>query len=147
MSLVSFVIPCYRSENTITAVVDEIRRSMPALPQYEYEIVLVNDCAPDKTLDVISALALNDEHITAIDLAKNFGQNAALMCGMSHAKGDIIICLDDDGQTPAEEAGKLLAKLEEGYDVVYASYEHKQHSNFRNFGTRLNNLMNEVMLG
>lgn len=147
MSLVSFVIPCYRSEHTITAVVDEIRQTMPALPQYDYEIVLVNDCAPDKTLDVISALALSDEHITAVDLAKNFGQNAALMCGMSHAKGDIIICLDDDGQTPAEDAGKLLAKLEEGYDVVYASYEHKQHSNFRNFGTRLNNLMNEVMLG
>ena len=114
MSLVSFVIPCYRSEHTNTAVVDEIRQTMPALPQYDYEIVLVNDCAPDKTLDVISALALSAEHITAVDLAKNFGQNAALMCGMSHAKGDIIICLDDDGQTPAEDAGKLLAKLEEG---------------------------------
>lgn len=147
MSLVSFVIPCYRSERTITLVVDEIRRSMPALPQYEYEIVLVNDCAPDNTLGVISQLALEDEHITAVDLAKNFGQNAALMCGMSHAKGDIIVCLDDDGQTPADEVGKLLNKLEEGYDVVYASYEHKQHSGFRNFGTRLNNLMNEIMLG
>lgn len=120
---------------------------MPALPQYDYEIVLVNDCSPDSTFSVISKLAENNERITAVDLAKNFGQNAALMCGMSHAKGDIIICLDDDGQTPAEDAGKLLAKLEEGYDVVYASYEHKQHSNFRNFGTRLNNLMNEVMLG
>ena len=147
MSLVSFVIPCYRSERTITLVVDEIRRSMPALPQYEYEMVLVNDCAPDNTLGVISQLALEDEHITAVDLAKNFGQNAALMCGMSHAKGDIIVCLDDDGQTPADEVGKLLNKLEEGYDVVYASYEHKQHSGFRNFGTRLNNLMNEIMLG
>lgn len=147
MSLVSFVIPCYRSEHTITAVVDEVRQTMPALPQYDYEIVLVNDCSPDSTFSVISKLAENNERITAVDLAKNFGQNAALMCGMSHAKGDIIICLDDDGQTPAEDAGKLLAKLEEGYDVVYASYEHKQHSNFRNFGTRLNNLMNEVMLG
>lgn len=147
MSLVSFVIPCYRSEHTITAVVDEIGQTMPALPQYDYEIVLVNDCSPDSTFSVISKLAENNERITAVDLAKNFGQNAALMCGMSHAKGDIIICLDDDGQTPAEDAGKLLAKLEEGYDVVYASYEHKQHSNFRNFGTRLNNLMNEVMLG
>ncbi len=147
MSLVSFVIPCYRSEHTITAVVDEIVQTMPALPQYDYEIVLVNDCSPDSTFSVISKLAENNERITAVDLAKNFGQNAALMCGMSHAKGDIIICLDDDGQTPAEDAGKLLAKLEEGYDVVYASYEHKQHSNFRNFGTRLNNLMNEVMLG
>lgn len=147
MKLVSFVIPCYRSENTITAVVEEIRRTMPALTQYNYELLLVNDCSPDGTFEVIKKLAQEDEHISAIDLAKNFGQNAALMCGISHAAGDIIICMDDDGQTPADEAGKLLSKLEEGYDVVYASYEHKQHSSFRNFGTRLNNLMNEVMLG
>jgi len=147
MALVSFVIPCYRSAKTIGLVVDELRRTMPALPEYEYELLLVNDCSPDNTLDVISALAHEDEHITAVDLAKNFGQNAALMCGMSHARGDVIICMDDDGQTPAEEAGKLLKKLEEGYDVVYASYEHKKHSLFRNFGTRMNNLMNEVMLG
>lgn len=147
MPLVSFVIPCYRSENTVTKVVDEIRGAMPALDGYDYEIILVNDCSPDNTLDVIAGLAQADEHITAVDLAKNFGQNAALMCGMSHARGDIVVCLDDDGQTPANEVGKLLKKLEEGYDVVYASYEHKQHSSFRNFGTRLNNLMNEVMLG
>lgn len=147
MALVSFVIPCYRSALTIGRVVEELGSAMEKLPRYEYEIVLVNDCSPDNTLEVISRLALEDEHITAVDLAKNFGQNAALMCGMSHAKGDVIICLDDDGQTPAEEAGKLIEKLEEGYDVVYASYEHKQHSGFRNFGTRLNNLMNEIMLG
>jgi len=147
MSLVSFVIPCYRSERTITAVVEEIRQGMQSLSQYDYEIVLVNDCSPDNTLSVISSLAKADEHITAVDLAKNFGQNAALMCGMSHSAGDIVICLDDDGQTPAIEAAKLIEKLEEGYDVVYASYDHKQHSDFRNFGTRLNNLMNEIMLG
>lgn len=147
MSLVSFVIPCYRSEHTITAVVDEVRRTMPALSQYDYEIVLVNDCSPDNTFSVISGLAENDERITAVDLAKNFGQHAALMAGFHHCAGDIIVCLDDDGQTPANEVGKLLSKLEEGYDVVYASYESKQHSSFRNWGTKLNNKMTEIMLG
>lgn len=147
MSLVSFVIPCYRSEHTITAVVDEVRHTMPALPQYDYEIVLVNDCSPDNTFSVISGLAENDERITAVDLAKNFGQHAALMAGFHHCAGDIIVCLDDDGQTPANEVGKLLYKLEEGYDVVYASYESKQHSSFRNWGTKLNNKMTEIMLG
>ena len=147
MSLVSFVIPCYRSEHTITAVVDEVRRTMPALSQYDYEIVLVNDCSPDNTFSVISGLAENDERITAVDLAKNFGQHAALMAGFHHCAGDIIVCLDDDGQTPANEVGKLLYKLEEGYDVVYASYESKQHSSFRNWGTKLNNKMTEIMLG
>ena len=147
MSLVSFVIPCYRSENTISGVVEEIRRTMPTLPQYEYEIVLVNDCSPDNTFAVISELARNDSRITAVDLARNFGQHAALMSGFHHAAGDIVVCLDDDGQTPADEVGKLLEKIEEGYDVVYASYEHKQHSPFRNWGSRVNAKMTEIMLG
>ena len=147
MQLVSFVIPCYRSEHTVTSVVDEVRRTMPTLPQYDYEIVLVNDCSPDGTFRVIRELAENDARITAVDLAKNFGQHAALMAGFHHCAGDIIVCLDDDGQTPADEVGKLLSKLEEGYDVVYASYDHKQHASWRNWGTKLNNKMTEIMLG
>jgi len=147
MQLVSFVIPCYRSAHTITAVVDEVRRTMPTLPDYDYEIILVNDASPDDTFAVISELARNDARITAVDLAKNFGQHAALMAGFHHCRGDIIVCLDDDGQTPADEVGKLLEKLEEGYDAVYASYEHKQHASWRNWGTKINNKMTEIMLG
>ena len=147
MKLVSFVIPCYCSTHTIGAVVEEIRGAMQALPQYAYEIILVNDCSPDSTFETLKALASTDEHVTAIDLARNFGQQSAIMAGLSHSSGDYAVCLDDDGQTPADEVGKLLAKLEEGYDVVYASYEHKQHSRFRNWGTRVNNKMTEIMLG
>ena len=61
--------------------------------------------------------------------------------------GDIFVCLDDDGQTPAAEVGKLLAGLEAGSDVVYARYEHKQHSTFRNLGSKVNELMTRVILG
>ena len=148
MKLVSFVIPCYHSAHTIGAVVEEIRRTMPTLPDYDYEIILVNDCSPDDTFDVISALAREDGHITAVDLTRNFGQHGALMAGFHHCAGDVVVCLDDDGQTPADEVGKLLARLEEGYDVAYASYGHnKQHSVFRNFGSWLNGKMTEIMLG
>ena len=147
MKLVSFVIPCYCSTHTIGAVVEEIRSAMQVLPQYAYEIILVNDCSPDDTFETLRALANTDEHVTAIDLARNFGQQSAIMAGLSHSSGDYAVCLDDDGQTPADEVGKLLQKLEEGYDVVYASYEHKQHSKFRNWGTRINNKMTEIMLG
>ena len=147
MKLVSFIIPCYRSELTIGAVTEEIKSSMAMLDGYDYEIVLVNDSSPDGTFKTISALAENDRRITAVDLAKNFGQHAALMCGMRHSKGDVIVCLDDDGQTPANEVGKLLEKIVAGYDVVYASYDDKQHSGFRNFGSKLNALMTEIMLG
>ena len=147
MSKVSFVIPCYRSSKTIGGVVNEIESTMAQLA-YEYEIILVNDSSPDDTFAVISALAEADGHITAVDLAKNFGQHAALMSGISHSAGDFVVCLDDDGQTPANEVGKLLARLEQDdCDVAMASYEHKQHSAFRNFGTKLNNRMTEIMLG
>ncbi len=145
--LVSFVIPCYRSAQTIGRVVEEIDTTMKGLSGYEYEIVLVNDASPDDTFEVIRALCAKRNDICGVNLARNFGQHAALMAGFRHARGDVVICLDDDGQTPADEAGKLLAKLEEGYDVVYAKYTHKQHSLFRNFGSRVNELMTRVMLG
>lgn len=146
MKTVSFVIPCYRSAKTIGAVTAEIADTMAELTQYDYEIVLVNDCSPDDTFMVIRALAEKNKKIAAVDLAKNFGQHAALMCGMRRATGDYIVCLDDDGQTPADEVGKLLEKLEEGYDVAYASYADKQESGFRQFGSLVNRRMTEIML-
>lgn len=147
MSLVSYVIPCYRSEKTLPKVIEEIVQTMTTLSQYEYEIILVNDSSPDGTRETIRALCNQYTNIKGIDLAKNFGQHAALMAGMRFAKGDVVVCLDDDGQTPADEVGKLLGKLEEGYDAVYACYGKKKHSLFRNFGSKVNELMTRVMLG
>lgn len=145
--LVSFVIPCYRSQATLPDVVEEIQETMDKVKKYDYEIILVNDCSPDQTFDTIKRLCEEKEHITGIDLARNFGQHSALMAGFHYVKGDIVICLDDDGQTPANEADKLLEKLEEGADVVYAKYQHKHHSGFRNWGSHVNELMTRVMLG
>lgn len=147
MKKVSFVIPCYRSAATICGVVEEIENAMAGLKQYEYEIVLVNDCSPDDTFEVIRKLCSEKAYIKGIDFAKNFGQHAALMAGLRQAAGDYAVCMDDDGQTPADEVDKLLLKLEEGYDAVYASYAHKRHSLFRNLGSRVNELMTRIMLG
>jgi len=148
MKKVSFCIPCYKSEQTLTKVVDEIRTSMEEISdKYEYEIILVNDASPDGTFNVISKLVDTYPNITGIDLAKNFGQHAALMAGFAHVTGDILVCLDDDGQTPANEVYKLLDKIEEGADVVYARYDHKKHSLFRNFGSFINEKMTEFLLG
>jgi len=147
MQRISFVIPCYRSALTIEKVVKEIEDTMPYLPEYDYEIVLVNDSSPDDTFKVISRIALENEKVLAINLARNFGQHAALMAGFRHTTGDRVVALDDDGQTPADEVGKLIEKLEEGYDVCYAKYDHKKHSVFRNFGSKVNERMTRVMLG
>ena len=144
---VSFVIPCYRSEQTLEGVVREIEETMLNIGRYEYEICLVNDCSPDNTANVIKRLCEEKSYIHGLSFSKNFGQHAALMAGFRAAEGDIVVCLDDDGQTPACEVGKLLDKIEEGFDAVYAKYDHKQHSGFRNFGSRVNDLMTRVMLG
>lgn len=146
MKKISFVIPCYRSAMTIEGVIKEIRETMQTL-SYTYEVILVNDFPMDQTFDVIKALAKTYDNIVGVNLAKNFGQHAALMAGFGYCTGDIVVCLDDDGQTPADEVGKLLEKIEEGYDVVYAKYEHKQHSLFRNFGSKVNELMARFMIG
>ena len=144
--LVSFVIPCYKSALTIEGVVKEITGAMAAEPAYEYEIILVNDCSPDDTFEVIRRICQSDERVKGVNLSKNFGQHAALMAGFAQTKGDLVVCLDDDGQTPADEVDKLLNKLEEGFDAVYASYEHKQHSAFRNLGSKVNELNLSVFL-
>lgn len=144
--LVSFVIPCYRSADTIGRVVEEIGAAMESLEKYEYEVILVNDCSPDDTFGAIRRLAEADSRVTGVNLARNFGQHAALMAGFHQVKGDILVCLDDDGQTPADEVGKLLAALEDGADVAYAKYENKHHSKFRNFGSRVNDWMLCFML-
>ena len=143
---VSFVIPCYRSEHTLPGVVAEIEDTMRTLEQYQYDILLINDCSPDHTFEVIRKLCQEDSHIKGIDFARNFGQHSALMAGLRYSDGDYVVCLDDDGQTPADEAGKLLAALEEGYDAVYAKYDHKQHSKFRNLGSSVNEHMTRIML-
>lgn len=146
MKKISFVIPCYRSEKTLPAVVKEIQDKLNTMPEFTYDIFLVNDCSPDNTLEVIRGLCEQYDNIKGISFSKNFGQHAALMAGLRHSDGDYVVCLDDDGQTPADEVDKLIAKLEEGFDAVYAKYDHKQHSSFRNLGSKVNELMLRVML-
>lgn len=147
MKKVSYVIPCYRSEKTLPSVIEEIKETMHKLNQYAYEVILVNDSSPDNTWETIQSICAEKDNITGINLSKNFGQHAALMAGMRESVGDYVICLDDDGQTPANEVGKLLDALEDGCDAVYAKYGNKKHSAFRNLGSRVNDLMTRVMLG
>lgn len=148
MQKISFVIPCYRSEQTLGKVVAEIKDKMTGMSdRYGYEIILVNDGSPDDTYGVIKTIASDMDNVLGIDLARNFGQHAALMAGLRSVSGDVVVCLDDDGQTPASEVDKLLDAIEDGADVVYARYAHKKHSLFRNFGSFLNEKMTQFLLG
>ena len=147
MQLLSFVIPCYRSEKSIGTVIEKIVATVKQDGRYDYEIICVNDASPDGTLKVLEDIAAQDPKVTVIDLARNFGQHSALMAGFNYVDGDIIVCLDDDGQTPPEQMFRLIDKLGEGYDLVSAKYPKKRESPFRLLGSWLAARMGEFFVG
>lgn len=141
----SFVIPCYRSEKTVMTVVDEIEETVVKRPEFDYEIILVNDGSPDNVWSIIEKRAKEDEHVIGINLAKNFGQHCALMAGYNQTTGDYVVSLDDDGQTPANAMFDLIDKLEEGFDIVYASYPETHQNAFRRWGSDFAKKMSDFM--
>lgn len=142
----SFVIPCYRSEDTIRVVIEEISAVMQKANNYDYEIITVNDCSPDRVLAVLEQLAEENLHVKVIDFAKNMGKGSAVLAGFAAANGDIIVSLDDDGQCPVDQTLNLIAPLENGYDVSIARYPHKKQSALKNFGSHVNALMARILL-
>lgn len=142
----SVVIPCYGSANTIEDVVYEVVQTIEKRDN-EYEIILVNDSSPDNVWGKIKELSVKYKNVKGICLSRNFGQHSALMAGYRKSSGDIVISMDDDGQTPADELYKLVDRLDDGYDVVYATYDNKKHSGIRNFGSKINDFMCEKLLG
>ena len=147
MRKLSFVIPCYRSADSISQVVHEIIKTVESDARFEYEIICINDCSPDNTYQVLKQLSQENLKIKVIDLSRNFGQHSALMAGFNHVTGDIIVCLDDDGQNPPSEMFKLIDKLDEGYDLVSAKYSKKKHSLFRKIGTKISFAMSSYLVG
>ena len=147
MKIVSFVIPCYNSEKFIQNTVEDLQNAINRdFSEYKAEIILINDSSKDKTESKIEEIAKHSTNVITIDMAKNFGQHGAIFAGLAQAKGDIIICLDDDGQTPPDEAIKLVNALDENTDVVYARYKNKKHNKFRNFGSKVNDYMAQSLL-
>lgn len=142
--LISIVIPCYKSEKTIERVVDEIRSTIQAVKEYDYQIVLVNDYPFDNTFSVIEKICEQDKKVVGVNLSRNFGQAAAKMAGVSCTKGDVVVFMDDDGQHPASGIIPLANKIMEGYDVVYAYFRNKQHSGFKKITSNINAKLAEI---
>lgn len=146
MKKLSFVIPCYQSEKTIAGVVSEAIATVEADGRYDYEIICVNDHSPDNTFCVLKEIAQNVK-VKVLDLSRNFGQHSALMAGFHYVTGDIVVCLDDDGQTPPKKMFELIDKLEEGYDLVSARYTEQKRSLFRKIGTKISFAMSSYLVG
>ena len=141
----SFVIPLYRSAETIGAVVRAIEELRI---EGGHEIVLVNDGSPDATGEVCRALVKAAKvPIIFIEHARNYGEHNAVLTGWRHARGAHLVNLDDDGQNPPAEAVRLWRHAREsGLDVVFGHYAVKQHSAWRNVGSWFTNRMTDWAL-
>jgi glycosyltransferase involved in cell wall biosynthesis len=145
MRELSIVIPTYNSAASIQFLVEAM---IDQTPLASYEIILVDDGSRDGTGQRILELAKRHPDIVrSILLSKNFGEHQAVMAGLNHASGDYAVIMDDDFQNPPQEALRLLDKAKkDGLDVVYGVYQRKQHSLYRNLGSKLNDWMANILI-
>jgi len=138
----SIVIPIFNSENAITEL---CKRIVDALPGVSYELILVNDGSADGSWKIVGEISRKG-CCTGINLRKNTGQDNAIMAGLSYAKGNFVVIMDDDLQHNPFDIPALLAKCKEGYDVCYANFHRKKQSWWKNIGSRLNGELAVLLL-
>ncbi|MFV0528659.1 MAG: glycosyltransferase family 2 protein [Lachnospiraceae bacterium] len=148
MTLYSVVVPVYNSERTLHELYIRIKNVFDVTLSMDFELLLVDDGSKDRSFAVMEELHQADSRVKIIQMAKNFGQHPALLCGFSYAKGDFIITMDDDLQHPPEELPKLITALNEreDVDVIIAKYEGRKHNVIRRLGTRLSVYATSKML-
>ncbi|MBQ3479796.1 MAG: glycosyltransferase [Clostridia bacterium] len=146
MKIISFVIPCYNSQSTIGDVLDELKAKMTERPEYDYEIVTVNDRSPDRVIDVLERRAAEDAHIKVVDFAKNAGKHVAILAGYNYAQGDYVVSLDDDGQCPVDRLWDLIKPLEDGHDMAMAKYDEVNEKGYKRLGSWTNHKVSQLLL-
>jgi undecaprenyl-phosphate 4-deoxy-4-formamido-L-arabinose transferase len=142
----SIVVPVYNSEQSLPFLVAALSE---AFADYgaPIELILVNDGSRDQSWAVVQDLVARHAWITGIDLMRNYGQHNALLCGIRAARQPVIVTMDDDLQHPPAEIHKLLAKLEEGYDVVYGTPQKEQHGLLRDLASQVTKLALQSAMG
>ena len=143
---ITVIVPVYNSQETLNALLD---RMTPMLQETQsvFEVILVNDGSRDKSWSVIENLKGKYPFIVAYDMMRNYGQHNALLCGIRNARFDKIVTLDDDLQNPPEEVPKMLAKLAEGFDVVYGKPQAMQHGLWRNLASKITKALLQKAMG
>jgi glycosyltransferase involved in cell wall biosynthesis len=143
---ISVVVPVYGSETILPELVQRLGNALVRLTS-NYELILVNDSSPDRSWDVICKLADRNSWIHPINLMRNYGQHNALLCGIRASQYDVIVTLDDDLQHPPEEIHKLLAKLAQGFDVVYGTPEREEHGFLRDLASLTTKMALQNVMG
>jgi glycosyltransferase involved in cell wall biosynthesis len=145
MTPISIVIPVYNSESTLRELHQRLSSVLAALG--DYEIIFVDDGSRDRSWEVLEQLAGLDRRVTGLRMGRNYGQHPALLAGVRAATGAVVVTLDDDLQNPPEEIPKLLARLEQGNDVVYGTPEAMQHRAARNLASWTTKLALQAIMG
>jgi glycosyltransferase involved in cell wall biosynthesis len=114
---VSVIVPVFNEEESLPELYRELRAILDREP-WDGEIIMVDDGSSDRSASIISEIAKSDPRVRLVAFARNFGQTAAILAGIDHATGDVLIPMDADLQNDPEDIPKLLEKLDEGYDVV-----------------------------
>lgn len=118
MSKYSVIVPAYNEEKSLQLFYDAVTPLFESL-QEEYELIFVNDGSTDETKTILNRLAEEDNRVKVCHFSRNFGQQAALLCGLEQSSGDAVIAMDADLQDPPEVALEMIAKWKEGYDIVH----------------------------
>ena len=149
MPLYSVVVPVYNSEHTLEELHDRLDKVFADVIKQPFELILVDDGSKDRSFEIMTQLRERDKRVKIIQMAKNFGQHPALLCGFTHVKGDFVITMDDDLQHPPEEIPKLVNVMNERDDVdaIIASYEGRKHNFIRRLGTKVSVDATSKMLG
>ena len=143
---VSVIVPVYKGADTLDALVQRVGKVLPKVAK-KYELILVNDGSPDNSWEVIARLAKTHGWVHGMQLLRNYGQHNATLCGIRAARYEVIVTLDDDLQNPPEEIPVLLAKLEEGYDVVYGAPQKVRQNVWRNLASQVIRLVLRNVMG
>lgn len=142
---ISVVVPVYNSEASLPLL---IQRLQPVLKDFQpAEVILVNDGSRDGSWAVVEDLVARFDFVRGIDLMRNYGQHNSLLCGIRAVRGNIIVTMDDDMQNPPEEIPLMIAKLREGYDVVYGTPERETHGFLRDMASRITKLALQSAMG
>lgn len=134
----SIVSPCYGAPTLLRELVRRITETVAQLTD-SYEIILVEDCSPDNSRDIIRELCAQDSHVKGVFLSRNFGQQSALNAGYDTAKGDYVVTLDCDLQNPPSQIRDLFLKAKEGYDIVFATRRNRPDNFFMTQGSHVFN--------
>lgn len=147
--LYSIVVPVYNSAATLDELYNRIRSVFEKVIGEDFELILVDDFSRDDSFVVMKRLSDMDARVRYIRLAKNHGQQKAVLCGIEHTKGDYVITLDDDLQHPPEEIPKLIEMMESDsdIDIVIGRYDSKKHNAVRRLGTKLLDRLSQKTLG